>query len=96
MPPLLKAQTVDALDALEEAIDARRVVRTRQAAIDVAHAALDLQMQYRDPLRIDRNRTDVWKRQLFVDAMAEDLDGLNSDLVILDAIDDRTERNTDD
>ena len=64
----------------------------RQAAVDLAHAAFDLQTQQRDPVGIDRDRVKAWKRQLVLDARAEDRAGVDSDLVVLEAIDDRLER----
>ncbi|MEJ7584470.1 MAG: hypothetical protein WKF43_10390, partial [Acidimicrobiales bacterium] len=96
VPPLLEAQTTEALEALEQAVGARKVVPVRQSALEVAHSAFDLQLQYRDPRSIDTNRIGVWKRQLFIDARADDIAGVNSDLVIIEAIDDRIERNADD
>ena len=82
----------DALAALAEAVTARKVADVEQAAIDVAHAAYDLQMQYRDPAGVDRHRIKVWKRQLSVDVEAKDSAGARSDLVIIEAIDERSER----
>jgi hypothetical protein len=41
---------------------------TENAALDVATAVLDLQLQFRPTAEIDRERFEVWARQLVVDA----------------------------
>jgi hypothetical protein len=96
VPPLLVAPTTDAIAALRDALAAHDVTELRQASVDLAHAAFDLQMQHRDPVSLDRDRIVVWKRQLVLDARAEDMTAVDSDLVVLEAIGDRIERGADD
>ncbi len=40
------------------------------AALDVAQAGLDLQLQFRPPAEVDRDRFEMWTRQLVVDTSA--------------------------
>jgi hypothetical protein len=73
VPPRLADQMDRALDALAgdglvPAADDQNVEGTENAAVDVAVAALDLQLQYSAPPAIDRERFEVWARQLVVDA----------------------------
>lgn len=89
VPPLLEAQTNAALDALDDAVSARSVADVKQASIEVALSAFDLQMQYRDPAKIDGNRINAWNRQRELDLSTGDAAGVKSDRVILEAIDDR-------
>jgi hypothetical protein len=90
------APTTDAIAALHDALAARDVTALRQASVDLAHTAFDLQMQHRDPVSLDRDRLVVWKRQLVLDAQAEDMAAVESDLVVLEVIGDRIERGADD
>jgi hypothetical protein len=92
VPPHLRTLTTAAVGDLGDAVAARSVRQVRQAAIDLAHATYDLQMQHRDPASIDRDRIEVWKRQLLVDAQAGDRAGVDSDRTIIEAIADRNER----
>jgi len=73
VPPMLAVQMDRALDALAgdrivPAVDDHNAEGTANAAIDVAQAALDLQLQYVPPADIDRERFELWVRQLIVDA----------------------------
>jgi hypothetical protein len=75
VPPRLKGVMDDAL--------------ARQSAFDVAQTALDLQLRYRPPAEIDRERFDLWARRLIVDAKADNATGVTGDLVVLEWIRDR-------
>jgi hypothetical protein len=75
VPPRLKGVMDDAL--------------ARQSAFDVAQTALDLQLRYRAPAEIDRERFDLWVRRLIVDAKAKNGTGVLGDLVVLEWIRDR-------
>jgi hypothetical protein len=75
VPPRLKGVMDDAL--------------ARQSAFDVAQTALDLQLRYRPPAEIDRERFDLWVRRLIVDAKAKNGTGVLGDLVVLEWIRDR-------
>src|SRR5439155_25692851 len=72
VPHLLAAQMSGALDALRTAVDARVPADVRQAAIDVAGASLDLQLQFEDLWDIDESRLDSWRLQLVVDSAQGD------------------------
>ena len=61
----------------------------RQSNFDVAQTALDLQLRYRPPAEIDRERFDLWVRRLIVDAKAKNETGVLGDLVVLEWIRDR-------
>ena len=65
-PELLVSQMTGALDALANAADARDPARTRQAALRVEQAALDLELRHRPPAEVDLDRLDLWARQLRV------------------------------
>ncbi|MEX1263382.1 MAG: hypothetical protein WEE66_05515 [Actinomycetota bacterium] len=94
VPSLLDAQMTDALDVLEAAVRAHDVAEVRQAAIWVGHAALDLQLQYRGPDDVDRDRLELWRDQLVVDRAAGDSDAVTGDLATLKTIHDRINGNT--
>jgi hypothetical protein len=73
VPPRLTDQMNRALDALAgdrlvPAVDGRNNEGAANAALDVAIAALDLQLQFRPVTEIDHERFEVWARQLIVDA----------------------------
>jgi len=72
VPPRLIAPTDAALEALGRAVAARATPRTRNAALDLAQATLDLELRHLPPARIDRARFDLWLRQVVIDAAARD------------------------
>lgn len=72
VPPRLIAPTDTALEALGRAVAARATPRTRNAALDLAQATLDLELRHLPPARIDRARFDLWLRQVVIDAAARD------------------------
>lgn len=72
VPPLLDQQMSDALNTLIEAGAAQDVEATRQAAIDVAQATLDLELRYLPRPEVDLDRLGQWARQLVLDAAAGD------------------------
>jgi hypothetical protein len=85
VPPRLVAPTDRAVHALARTTQGRR----RQAALDVAQAALDVQLRYRPVAEIDRARLDLWARQLLLDAAARDLRAVRGDHSTLEWIRDR-------
>ena len=89
VPELLDAQLSDALDSLHAAIDEKDADATRQAAIDVAHASLDLQLQYREPSDVDESRIHVWLRQVKLDRDADDTANVAGDVAVIDLIETR-------
>lgn len=73
VPPLLADQMNRALstlvgDRLVPAAVGQNSEGTANAALDVAQASLDLQLQFRTPSDIERERIELWARQLVVDA----------------------------
>jgi len=92
VPRRLIAPTSRALDALARAVEARTQGRTRNAALDVTQAALDLQLRYRPPAQIDRARFDLWARQVGVDAAARNRAAVSGDVATLEWIRDRIAR----
>jgi hypothetical protein len=95
-PKMIEPRVTEDLAALAEAVDARDVAQTRQAAIDTAQWSLDLQLRYAPPDEIDLARFDLWAAQLMVDAAAGDAATVNGDLFTLDYIRDRILHKLDD
>ena len=95
VPPRLVGPTSLALAGLGKAVKAQRSGKARDAALDVALAALDLQLQYRRPAAIDRARFDLWARQVLVDAAARDPAAVSGDVATLEWIRDRVARTLD-
>ena len=89
VPIALDAQLSNALVYLIAAVDAHQVGETRQAAIDVARASLDLQLPYRPPVDVDLARLDLQALQLLVDAAAADPAAVMSDVATMEWMWDR-------
>lgn len=89
VPPLLDEQVNDVLDALDLAVGSRSKADTRQAAIELELASLDVEMQYEESADIDEDRIEVWRLQLRVHRAAGDPVGAASDRAIVTAIEDR-------
>jgi hypothetical protein len=96
VPKLLARQMHDALGSLERSVRARDDVQSLQAAIAVAVASLDLQLQHRPPAEIDLARLDLQAAMLGLDAAAHDLPAVRSDVANLDWIRDRIAHTLDD
>jgi hypothetical protein len=88
-PPRLRSPMKRALADLSRAVAARDRNASATAAIDVAQAALDLELRYRQPADIDRARFELWARQIVVDAQAHDLAGVRGDLATMELVRDR-------
>ena len=88
-PPLLVAEMNRVLAGLVAAAPARKAQAVSSAALDVALAALDLQMQYRPVAEIDADRLQLWARRIRVDAGDDDLAGVRSDVAVLGWVWDR-------
>jgi hypothetical protein len=95
LPPRLVPPASGALGRLDRAVKARNPARARGAALDVALATLDLQLQYRRPAQIDLARSGRWLRQILVDAAARDLAAVGGDAATLEWIRDRVARSLD-
>jgi hypothetical protein len=89
MPPRLETRMSRALDELHRAVAAHDAVEARRAALRVAQADLDLQLRHRPPAEIDRDRFELWARQLEVDAAAGNTGWVMGDLATLEWIRDR-------
>jgi len=89
VPRLVEPLLADALEALDQAVNAQDAEAARQAAINVAQWSLDLQLRYRPVAEVDIGRFDLWLAQLQLDAAAEDAGGINGDLLTLDYVRDR-------
>ena len=74
-----------------------RLVRrpSRATAVRAAQAALDLQLQYRPPTEIDRDRLSLWARQVLVDAARHDPGAVNGSVTTMEWIRDRITRAVD-
>ena len=95
VPPQLVAPVNSALKALARAIKVRKPATARDAALDVAQATLDLQLQFRPIVEIDLARSDLWARQVLVDAARDDIAAVSGDTATLEWIRDRIARSLD-
>lgn len=89
VPVLIEPVMTDAIEALEQATDAREGTEVAQAAINVVQSSLDLQLRYRPVAEVDLARGALWASQLIVDAEADDTNAVNGDALTLDYIRDR-------
>jgi hypothetical protein len=88
-PPRLEPPMDRALTSLARTVNARDRLAAGTAAIDVAQAALDLELRYRPVTEIDRARFEQWARQIVIDAASRDLGGVRGDLATLELVRDR-------
>jgi len=88
-PPRLEPPMDQALASLDRALRARDRLGAGTAAIDVAQAALDLELRYRPVVAVDRERFALWAREVVVDADAGDLGGVRGDLATMELVRDR-------
>jgi hypothetical protein len=91
VPVLIEPWMSDALARLTSAAAARDVATARQSALDVAQAALDLELRSRSPLEINLARMNLWAAQLLVDVEANDAQAVNGDVFTLNFIRDRVQ-----
>jgi hypothetical protein len=89
VPPRLRAPLARALSGLTAAVKARDADRAANRAIDVAQAALDLELRYLPPDEIDLGRFELWARQAVVDAAADRLGDVSGDVASLEWTRDR-------
>jgi hypothetical protein len=95
LPARIAGEMTRALATLEAAVGRHQRARAGTAAVDVARSALDLELRYRPPAEIDRERFALWARRILVDAAARDRGGVVSDVTTLDWILLRIERTLD-
>jgi hypothetical protein len=96
VPRPLEPLMAQAIKRLGDAVEARRATQARNASIEVARLAFDLQLRYRPASEVDLARFDLWAAQLLVDAAADDAAGVNADVFALDYIRDRFVHTLDD
>lgn len=89
VPARLRPPMSRALAELRTAVKARDEEKAATAAIDLAQAALDLQLVYRPPDEIDLARFELWARQTVVDSAAERLGAVSGDVASLEWTRDR-------
>ena len=85
-PPFVADETDAALAAVRAAIEASDAEAAAQAAIDLAQASLDLQLQHLAVPEVDLARFRLWVEQLQLDAAAEDQALVAGDAAILETI----------
>ena len=83
--PILEAAFMD----LTAAVEKRNAIKARQAAIETARWAFDLQLRHRPVTEINLARFDLWAAQVLVDADNEDAKNVSSDMFTLTLIRDR-------
>jgi hypothetical protein len=89
VPPRLQPPVNAAIEALSKRIHARDQESAQTAAIDVAQAALDIELRYRPPDEIDLARFELWARQTVVDSAARELGAVSGDVASLEWTRDR-------
>jgi hypothetical protein len=89
VPPMIGDRMIAAVERLSSAVAARHPGEAGQAAIDVAQASLDLQLQYLPPAEIDLGRLELWARQLLLDLEAGAGSAVAGDLATLEWVRDR-------
>jgi hypothetical protein len=85
-PAHLAAQLSNALRRLDKAVATHNVAATRQAALDVGKAGVDLKAQYEPVKTTDRARYGLWRQQLHLDIQAANPAFAAGDKAVLAAI----------
>ncbi len=89
VPAPIEPLMTDALQAMGDAVNAQDAPEARQAAIEVARLAFDLQLRYRGVVEVDLSRLDLWAAQLILDAESDDQPGFYADAFAMDYVRDR-------
>jgi hypothetical protein len=89
LPPRIAAEMDLAVRDVSRAAGAQDREAAGSAAIAAARAALDLELRYRSPTIVDRDRFLLWTCQVEVDAAASDRGGVHGDVSALEWIRDR-------
>jgi len=87
-PLRLRGPMDRALSLLTNAVDARANAASSRS-IDVAQAALDLELPFRSPIEVDITRFEMWVRQLVLDARAGHGGAASGDMAALEVTRDR-------
>jgi hypothetical protein len=88
-PRLVAGRLTGALARLGRAVRGHKATRAAQASIDAGQSVLDLQLRYRAPADVDRDRFELWCHQVLVHAAAHDAAGVRGDVATLEWIRDR-------
>jgi hypothetical protein len=86
LPPLVAGEMNAAFRRLGRAVAARRAAAAGSAATDVRQATLDLELQYRPPAEVDRERFALWASRMLIHAAAHDRDAVSGDVATLEWI----------
>ncbi len=89
VPGPIEPLMTDALQAFGDAVAAQESAQARQAAIEVARLAFDLQLRHRTVVEVDLARLDLWAAQVILDAEANDQAAFNADAFAMDYVRDR-------
>ncbi len=89
---LLRDQVNSRLAHLHSAVGAHDVAATRQAALELSLATLDVELQYRSTTAVDRDRIEAWQHQLAVDRAAHHSGAAAGDLAVIKTIQQRIGR----
>jgi hypothetical protein len=89
MPKPIKPLLGEASKALTAAVGKRNAAKARQAAIETARWAFDLQLRHRPVAEINLARFDLWAAQVLVDAAAKNAGAVTGDMFTLMLIRDR-------
>jgi hypothetical protein len=89
LPPLVEEEMVSAFTALVAGVEGEDIAATSHAALDVAQAALDLELQYRPSVEIDLERFHLHTQRLRVHAAENDIAGVAAEVAVLEWIRDR-------
>src|SRR5262249_22426525 len=79
VPPRLVRPTGRAVTRLGAVVSRHQRDRARDAALLAELATLDLELQYRAPAAIDRDRFNVWTHRVVSDAAAHNVAGVRGD-----------------
>ena len=89
LPKPIKPLLGEALKSLAGAVEKRNAGMARQAAIETARWAFDLQLRHRPVVEINLARFDLWAAQVLVDAAAKDAGSVTGDMFTLMLMRDR-------
>ncbi len=95
VPPLLDKEMTRAMGVLTGAVVDRDPEQIRQAALDVAHANLDLRLRHEPVVTIDLARLGLWARQLVLDTAAREPGAIAGDAATLTWVWDRVRHAVD-
>jgi hypothetical protein len=88
-PRLIAARMRQALTALTRSVKARKAARVAKATVEVAQAALDLELRYLPAERIDVENIHLHAQQLRVRAAAKNLPDVTGEVAVIEWITDR-------